>query len=74
MLHFRESTNEPCRFLRILNMQNRLFGNQMYRGLGYQWASFLLGCLCLLVAPFPYLFFKYGKQLRKRSRYATVKD
>lgn len=47
---------------------------KMYENLGYQWASSLLAFLCLMMAPFPYIFFKYGKTIRKRSRYATVKD
>ncbi|KAH0229847.1 MFS general substrate transporter, partial [Aureobasidium melanogenum] len=38
--------------------------------LGYQWASSLLAFLALAMAPFPYLFFKYGKQLRKNSKFA----
>ncbi|KAH6678831.1 major facilitator superfamily transporter [Plectosphaerella plurivora] len=48
-----------------------LFGNQMYNKLGYQWASSLLGFLTLLMLPFPYLFFRYGKRIRGNSRYAT---
>ncbi|KAK6003316.1 hypothetical protein QM012_001161 [Aureobasidium pullulans] len=47
-----------------------LFGVQMYNKLGYQWASSLLAFLALAMAPFPYLFFKYGKRLRKNSKFA----
>jgi hypothetical protein len=50
-----------------------LFGNAMYDKLGYQWATFLLAMLTLVMAPFPYVFFKYGKAIRKRSRYAGTK-
>lgn len=50
-----------------------LFGNAMYNKLGYQWATFLLATLALLMAPLPYLFFTYGKDIRKRSRYAGTK-
>ncbi|KAH9886327.1 hypothetical protein F4778DRAFT_475407 [Xylariomycetidae sp. FL2044] len=46
-----------------------LFGTQMYERLGYQWASTLLAFLTLIMAPFPYLFFQYGKILRKNSGY-----
>ncbi|EQB46179.1 Efflux pump atB [Colletotrichum gloeosporioides] len=47
-----------------------LFGTQMYTELGYQWATSLLGFLTVAMLPFPYIFFKYGKQIRKRSRFA----
>lgn len=42
----------------------------MYTELGYQWATSLLGFLTVAMLPFPYIFFKYGKQIRKRSRFA----
>jgi hypothetical protein len=47
-----------------------LLGNQMYSGLGYQWATSLLAFLTLAMAPFPFLFFFYGKRIRNRSRFA----
>jgi hypothetical protein len=47
-----------------------LFGLQMYNKLGYQWATSLLAFLSLIMAPWPYIFYKSGKQIRKRSRYA----
>lgn len=48
-----------------------LFGNQMYNKLGYPWASSLLGFLTLVMLPFPYIFFRYGKRIRGHSRFAT---
>ncbi|KAI1636614.1 major facilitator superfamily transporter [Biscogniauxia mediterranea] len=48
-----------------------LFGTQMYNKLGYQWASSLLAFLTLAMMPFPYIFFRYGKQLRRRSEFAA---
>ncbi|KAF2091599.1 putative MFS multidrug transporter [Saccharata proteae CBS 121410] len=48
-----------------------LFGVQMYNKLGYQWATSLLAFLALAMAPFPYFFYRYGKQLRGRSRFAS---
>jgi len=48
-----------------------LFGIQMYEGLGYQWATGLLAFLTLVMLPFPYIFFKYGKKIRARSKFAT---
>ncbi|KAK7420295.1 hypothetical protein QQZ08_010495 [Neonectria magnoliae] len=47
-----------------------LFGTQMYGKLGIQWASSLLAFLTVAMMPFPYLFFRYGKQIRARSRFA----
>ncbi|KAJ5142135.1 Vacuolar protein sorting-associated protein 62 [Penicillium atrosanguineum] len=48
-----------------------LFGIQMYNNLGYHWATSLLAFLTLAMAPFPYIFFKYGPRIRKKSRFAT---
>ncbi|XHG01982.1 hypothetical protein AWENTII_005347 [Aspergillus wentii] len=45
-----------------------LFGTAMFHKLGYQWASFLVAMITLALAPFPLVFFKYGKEIRKRSR------
>ncbi|KAL2819914.1 major facilitator superfamily domain-containing protein [Aspergillus cavernicola] len=48
-----------------------LFGIQMYNNLGYHWATSLLAFLTLVMAPFPYIFFRYGSRIRKKSRFAT---
>ncbi|PHH78535.1 hypothetical protein CDD82_3002 [Ophiocordyceps australis] len=48
-----------------------LFGNHMYERLGYQWASSLLALLTLIMMPFPYIFFRYGKRIRAKSRFAS---
>ncbi|RAL13079.1 MFS transporter [Aspergillus homomorphus CBS 101889] len=50
-----------------------LFGFPMYQALGNQWATSLLAFLSLIMAPFPYIFFKYGKRIRRKSRFATRK-
>ena len=49
-----------------------LFGVQMYEKLGYQWASSLLAFLTVAMLPFPFIFFRYGKRIRQRSRYAKA--
>lgn len=49
-----------------------LFGIQMYNKLNYHWATTLLACLTLVMAPFPYLFFIYGKRLRQKSKYGSA--
>ncbi|KAI2829577.1 hypothetical protein CBS147482_7959 [Aspergillus niger] len=48
-----------------------LFGVAMYHKLGDQWATSLLAFLSLSMAPFPYIFFRYGKRIRSRSRFAA---
>ncbi|KAI8944078.1 major facilitator superfamily domain-containing protein [Xylaria longipes] len=48
-----------------------LFGDQLYRGVGYQWASSILAFITLALMPLPYVFFIYGKRLRLRSRFTT---
>ncbi|KAF7532835.1 hypothetical protein G7054_g7574 [Neopestalotiopsis clavispora] len=49
-----------------------LFGIQMYNKLNYHWASSLLAFLTAAMLPFPWLFFRYGKQLRKKSKFAQA--
>ncbi|KAI1051243.1 hypothetical protein LB506_013036 [Fusarium annulatum] len=51
-----------------------LFGNQMYEKFGHNWASSLLGFLTLAMMPFPYIFFRYGKEIRAKSRFAGSGD
>lgn len=51
-----------------------LFSTILYNKLGYQWASTLLAFLSVLMAPFPVLFFFYGKKLRGKSRFAAVRN
>lgn len=48
-----------------------LFANQLYEGLGVGWASSLLGFLAAVLAPIPFLFFRYGPMLRSRSTYVS---
>ncbi|KAF3905257.1 hypothetical protein ABW21_db0204923 [Orbilia brochopaga] len=43
---------------------------KMYQTLGNQYATLILALLTVAMAPFPFLFFKYGERLRKHSRYA----
>ncbi|KAG6004796.1 hypothetical protein E4U21_000752 [Claviceps maximensis] len=49
-----------------------LFARQMFDGLGIQWASTLLGCVALVMAPIPIIFYKYGARIRARSAYAPT--
>ncbi|KAK3378893.1 MFS general substrate transporter [Lasiosphaeria ovina] len=48
-----------------------LFAEKMYENLGIQWASSVPAFLSLACAPMPFLFLKYGVDLRHRSKRAT---
>lgn len=48
-----------------------LFTTYMYRGLGIHWASSIPAFLTVLCMPFPFLFYKYGKDIRKRCKFAA---
>ena len=50
-----------------------LFVVQMYRRLGIAWATSLFGFLSLLMLPIPWVLFKYGKQIRAKSNFDTIK-
>ncbi|KXS97475.1 hypothetical protein AC578_9072 [Pseudocercospora eumusae] len=47
-----------------------LFSIQMYSTLGVQWATSLLGFLCLALVPFPILFYIHGEKIRSWSKFA----
>lgn len=45
------------------------FANQMYARLGTVGAGCVLGGICTILAPLPFVFFKYGPRLRQNSKY-----
>ncbi|KAI9927578.1 hypothetical protein MW887_003197 [Aspergillus wentii] len=47
-----------------------LFTTQMYENLGNQWASSIPAFLVLACVPFPFLFHRYGAQIRAKSKYS----
>ncbi|KFZ12709.1 hypothetical protein V501_04085 [Pseudogymnoascus sp. VKM F-4519 (FW-2642)] len=49
-----------------------LFGIQMYERLGFDWATAVLAFITLAMVPFPFIFFKYGKKIRGKSRFAST--
>lgn len=49
-----------------------LFAGYMFRNLGTNWAGLLLGLFAIVMIPVPFLFYKFGKTLRHRSKYAFV--
>ncbi|KAF8458193.1 major facilitator superfamily domain-containing protein [Kalaharituber pfeilii] len=51
-----------------------LFGVKLYDRLGLQWATAVLAFLAVGLAPFPWIFFRWGRRIRGRSRFARVTD
>ena len=47
-----------------------LFARQMFTNMKIKWAATLLGCVSVLLVPVPFLFYKYGKSIRRKSKYA----
>jgi len=42
-------------------------GVKMYHVLGVNWTGTLLGCLEILLIPIPFVFYRYGERIRRRS-------
>ncbi|KAL4400567.1 transmembrane transporter [Malassezia pachydermatis] len=51
-----------------------LFIYQMMHAMHNQWALTLLALVSVLMAPIPFFFYKYGPEMRKKSRFATGDD
>lgn len=49
-----------------------LFARQMFENMEIKWASTLLGVFAVVLTPVPFLFYKYGRTLREKSKYAFV--
>ncbi|BFZ63705.1 hypothetical protein YB2330_004837 [Saitoella coloradoensis] len=47
-----------------------MFAVQMFRKLGVEWASSLLGFIALALMPIPFLFVKFGGAIRGKSKFA----
>ncbi|KAG9711660.1 MFS general substrate transporter, partial [Aureobasidium melanogenum] len=47
-----------------------LFTTYMYNRLGIHWASSIPAFLALLCVPMPFLFYKYGPQVREKCKFA----
>ncbi|KAK3943234.1 putative caffeine resistance protein 5 [Diplogelasinospora grovesii] len=47
-----------------------LFASAMYKNLGVDWASSTLGFISIAFIPAPFILFRYGHWIRKKSRYA----
>ncbi len=44
-----------------------LVGKPMYATLGPNWAGTLLGLLMVVLAPIPFVFYRYGGRIREKS-------
>ncbi|KAJ4357384.1 uncharacterized protein N0V89_001959 [Didymosphaeria variabile] len=49
-----------------------MFATQMYKKLGNEWASSLLGFIAILLVPIPWVLFYRGYVIRKRSPWASM--
>jgi multidrug resistance protein len=48
-----------------------LFTTQMYANLGIHWASTIPAFLALVCVPMPFLFYKFGPQIREKCKFAA---
>ncbi|EEH17121.2 hypothetical protein PABG_07208 [Paracoccidioides brasiliensis Pb03] len=46
-----------------------LFAQRMFVSLGVNWAITLLGCVAIILAPIPVIFYFYGASIRARSKF-----
>ena len=44
----------------------------MFKGMGIEWASTLLGCVATLLVPIPIIFYLYGQKIRAKSKFAPT--
>jgi len=58
----------------VLGAAFPLFTLQMYQGLGIHWAGSIFAFVGLALMPVPWAFFKWGKIVRKTSKYETRKE
>lgn len=63
-----------CALRSLLGMAFPLFTTYMYENLGIHWASSIPAFLALACVPFPFIFYKYGAQIRQRCTFAAEAD
>ncbi|TKA28672.1 hypothetical protein B0A50_02999 [Salinomyces thailandicus] len=51
-----------------------LFTTYMVEGMGLEYSGTLLGCVALVLAPMPYVFWRYGAKIRERSSFAASSE
>lgn len=55
----------------MLSFAFPMFALKLFQALGVGWATTILACCTLVLAPVPWLFWRYGEMLRRKSRYET---
>ncbi|KAJ3813262.1 major facilitator superfamily domain-containing protein [Lentinula lateritia] len=48
-----------------------LYVNQMFNNMGFQYAGLLLALVGVLIAPIPFIFYRYGERIRSKSTKAS---
>ncbi len=48
-----------------------IIGVPFYKNMGPHWTMSILGGISVLMVPIPYIFYKYGHIIRKRSKYTV---
>ena len=51
-----------------------LFTNQMFKAMGVGGGGSLIGGMAAVLSIIPFMFYKYGKQIRIRSKFAPTKE
>ncbi|KAH8116321.1 MFS general substrate transporter [Phellopilus nigrolimitatus] len=54
----------------LAGMAFPLFSTQMYDRLTFKWASTIFACIAVLMMPIPFILFRWGPQIRARSKFA----
>lgn len=49
-----------------------LFAVAMFHNMGTNWAGLLIACIGFVLIPVPFLFYRFGKKIRTKSKYAFV--
>ena len=66
------AANTVCRS--ALGAVAPLFTEQMFTALGVGGAGSLIGGVAVLLAPIPFMFWKYGARIRARSKFAPTTE
>ena len=66
------AANTVCRS--ALGAVAPLFTEQMFTALGVGGAGSLIGGVAVLLAPIPFMFWKYGAKIRARSKFAPTTE
>ncbi|SMY20043.1 unnamed protein product [Zymoseptoria tritici ST99CH_1A5] len=66
------AANTVCRSL--FGAISPLFTKAMFDALGVGGAGSLIGGIACLLAPLPFIFFKYGARIRERSKFAPTEE